>query len=578
MVAIVVLYVINLGWLGFYSYKRVKQNKNESKLFIFCVLMYVLLSTILLGLVLSFTLRYHSSPINPTLSQTALGGVSTDSIAIWARDASATSFVVEYKQIGQTTWIKSPSTMLGSESDFTGVIRLSGLVPSTTYDYRTLRQDDSLITQGTFRTLQAGGSILTFAWGSCLMVGRTYSRKLAGLGQLQNEKPDFYFLIGDNIYADIPWLNIGLGTIVDRYRSSYRETIGTDDFTRLRASIPGFYQLDDHEFINNYDEPNNTAVYRAARRAFFEYLSSPNPVSDPSEYFYNFTAGNATFFVFDTRAHRPEYIVGPAQLTAVQTWLTNAQQAGIAFKFLISPQSVTQNFKATTEGWVSYPQEREALLDFIEQNNITGCIFLSGDMHQVGVFELRPNLFEISASPVDGSGRTADHTPRGIDRELFKSYFHNIGFGVVQVDETVSPPVVTIRTHQSGGNVVMEMVRSVAGVVVCSVFLLTCHFYYVEGACNRLMKGGRGQASDCGSVKLTAEGTATVVATSEDSPPSSPVAVAVVTKKKCFLPPGPTLIAFSVSCLIIFIALVASPDTKTNFAIQIDANNNYRIL
>lgn len=551
MVLLIILYAIILMWLAYFSYRRVTQNK-DSRIFIACVALYVLVSTILLGLVVSFTFRYDVAPINPDLSQTALGGVSEDSIIIWVRDASTSSFIVEYKEVGQGAWTQSPSTDLGTGSDFTGTIRLSGLQPATTYDYRTLRQDNTVVTQGIFRTL--GKPVFTFAWGSCLMVGRTFSRKLAGLTQLRELSPDFYFLIGDNIYADIPWLNKGLGETVDRYRSSYRETVGTEDFVQLRSSIPGFHQLDDHEFINNYDEPNTTEMYKAGRRAFYEYLGSLNPATDPAEYFFNFNSGNTTFFVFDTRAHRPTHIIGPAQMAAVQAWLKNAQQAGFIFKFLISPQSVTQNFEASTEGWVSYPQEREALLDFIEQNNITGCIFLSGDLHQVGVYELRPKLFEISASPVDGSGQIKDHSPLEVDRELFKSYLHNIGFGVVHVNEQASPPVVTIRTYQSGGNVVMEMCRAIAGVVVVTLFLITMQFYYPDLE-RRISKRPTDDV-------MLGEGSNT----------------AAVPAKRWFLRTGPLLLAFTLTCFIIFFALVVSPDTKTQFAIEIDANNNYRIL
>lgn len=115
----------------------------------------------------------------------------------------------------------------------------------------------------------------------------------------------------------------------------------------------------------------------------------------------------------DTRAFRSrndvdrfsasKTMLGKRQLAALKTW---AQRKCTGFKFILSPVAMIlmapSNKTKDSDSWHGFPMERNAILDFLEEKNITNVVFLSGDIHIPFVAELRPGVFEFSLSPIAG--------------------------------------------------------------------------------------------------------------------------------------------------------------------------------
>ena len=89
-------------------------------------------------------------------------------------------------------------------------------------------------------------------------------------------------------------------------------------------------------------------------------------------------------------------MLGIAQLADLKAWLSasTASWKFIAFSVPFSLHS------KDGDCWYGFQYERAHILDYIQQNNITGVMFLSGDRHWAGVFELREGIFELSVSPI----------------------------------------------------------------------------------------------------------------------------------------------------------------------------------
>lgn len=511
---------------------------------VYCPLgLYTFGNIVLLGLVWQFNGRIDNQLQNG-LTQAAVGAVSHSSARVWVRapnhSATCVAATSEDALSTVTGW-----SHIDSSADHTTVVQLVGLQPFTKYSYTVTacaRGGEELpdrpipLDSGGFRTFpspresieEAGAHPVStrFAMGSCTMIGRTASRTLQGIRRMSETQPDFYLFLGDVIYADVPRISRGLGggrAALPMYHSMYRETFANSDFATLRTTVPGFYQIDDHEILNDFEIGNDTIdVYDTALTAWRTYVGGMNPIAPPVAWssemtntnsngaelhplYYSFQAGpHATFFVLDTRSYRRhgtkcqratdpsmasaegtnEDMLGQCQGAAVRKWLRESQDAGIAFKFLSSPQPWSNNVpphgKHCSEGWSGHLVERDELLDWIVDAGITGTVFLSGDLHQCGVFELRPGMIEVTASPFDASGQITDHAAGTLDRTIFSQHLYNQAFALITLPvsnaeepgEQEGHRQLKLEIYQGGTTMVYELLEATSIVAVGLLLLV----------------------------------------------------------------------------------------------------------
>ena len=134
------------------------------------------------------------------------------------------------------------------------------------------------------------------------------------------------------------------------------------------------------------------------------------------------------YFVFDAHYHLDQNkaeLIGAKQMESFKTWLLEKKDRAV-FKLLVSPAAWTLNLSGGTT-WRNFEQERNQVLDFIEEHDIQGCIFVSGDAHVVGVFELRKGMIEISASPFAASSPPFNTFGNNEDKTLFMQPEFKIG-------------------------------------------------------------------------------------------------------------------------------------------------------
>ena len=344
---------------------------------------------------------------------------------------------------------------LEEEADHSGVAVLAGLTAGTPYDYSVAffgRESGAPAPApigGQFTTLspELAPATVRLAFGSCVMKSQAAGYELSGLSRLLElePRPALWLMLGDLIYADVPLSGIGLGADIGLYRAHYRRTLADRHAVALERAVPGFYMIDDHEIRNDWKEHEGD-TFGAALRVWREYAGKLNPPPGPANHsarpaaakqgegtkqqgeWYTFVAAHVCVFVADTRTQRAAgTILGETQLAAAVAWLRATGDAGAAqsvgggggggggrsgrgctFKVFASPVPMTRNYAnnagAHGEGWGTYDADRGAVLDAAQawRQNAThggGVLFVSGDTHMLGVYELRPGLIEAVATP-----------------------------------------------------------------------------------------------------------------------------------------------------------------------------------
>ncbi|GMI30414.1 hypothetical protein TeGR_g8438 [Tetraparma gracilis] len=407
-------------------------------------LIYIALTSSLLVYALYF--HNHVSPqLHTASSFLTLHQVTPTSATFWVRHPEPGPFSVSLTS-GSGAELTATESFSPSD-DFTGTLLFQDLRPGTEYAFQGPGAG------GTFTTREADpNQKLTFVSGSCTMIARTARLRLLGLRSVLAQKPDFLIFLGDLIYADVPRLGGGLGGRLHMYRAMYREVFANADFAALTTNTPTYYMFDDHEIINDYNELPDSDPYEPAVRAWREYAGSTNPAlggggGGEQRHYYHFTQGSGDFFVLDTRSYRlgkeadscaatdqgeDVSMLGVEQTQTLKAWLLASTSV---FKFVASPQPLSRNVDAhgesCEEAWSGHAWEREELLDWIEgQEGLEGVVFLTGDLHQVGVYALRESIAEISASPFDASGQVSNHAKGGEDVTFFERYLGNYYYNV----------------------------------------------------------------------------------------------------------------------------------------------------
>jgi alkaline phosphatase D len=238
------------------------------------------------------------------------------------------------------------------------VVTVRGLTASTLYEFKALATADDAssktITHSikTFPALNAPANF-TFSFGSCVL--RMYPRLFGGMegyNRIYNIKPDFFMMLGDQIYIDSP---LYLGP--DSYPPKYRSAISDTAYQKLANSVPTFHIYDDHEIVNDYDQGPDTDLFKTAMLSWRRYTGSKNPdgLALGSSY-YHFHYGDVAFFVVDTRQFRSDdsigrdnatkTMLGSEQLNMLKEWL-NVVKDSAKFKFIASsvPFTLNTNFK-----------------------------------------------------------------------------------------------------------------------------------------------------------------------------------------------------------------------------------------
>lgn len=325
-----------------------------------------------------------------------VGAMTSSSCKVKVRTDAVADVKIEYadnSSFNNSTTTSAVTTVAGD--DYTAEVPISGLTANDVYWYRVLVDDVAQSTGFThkFKTFPSGSA--TFKFGVFADVAprdntaKVYKRAL-DKGAL------FAMQIGDLDHRD--------PTSLAEARTMHREMkdpskLHGADFAEFALSKMSVVHVwDDHDYCGN-DSDKNCAVRSDMWQAFDEHWPTYTRPNASAGLWHSFVVGDAEFFVLDLRSQRDDngdtdnsdksMLDGDEITDDQKDWLKDGLDDSTAtWKFIVS--SVTGNPTArprATDAWKSFSTEREELQDYIEDNNITGVIMLTGDLHTGGAID-----------------------------------------------------------------------------------------------------------------------------------------------------------------------------------------------
>lgn len=360
-----------------------------------------------------------------------LGYSEMREVVLWVQTTEAANVQFAYWPTDDKTDVHLTSSQLTTKADYFVTKAIADEVePSTdyTYELRLNGKAVSLPYPTTFQTQtlwqwRTDPPAFTVAVGSCSYINETiYDRPNNAYGgdydiftRIHERRPDAMLWLGDNTYLrEVDW-NSRTG-IMKRYTHSR----SLPELQPLLASTHHYAIWDDHDYGPN-DSDRSYVHKDKTLEAFSLFWGNPS-VGLPDVQGGITTAfqwADMDFFLLDNRYFRnPNHRKSGEQVyfgTTQLEWLIDALVASRApFKFVATGGQIL-NSEPVFENYIRLaPEERAYLLGRIQEENIKGVIFLTGDRHHTELssyVNAKGNVvYDLTASPLtSGSGSNRDN-------------------------------------------------------------------------------------------------------------------------------------------------------------------------
>lgn len=235
--------------------------------------------------------------------------------------------------------------------------------------------------------------------------GEPYGGENFIFNEIYKCKPDIMMWLGDNTYLRPADWGSRTG-ILKRY--TYDR--GMPEIQPLLASTHHYAIWDDHDFGPN-DASYSYSKRHLALEAFKLFWPNPDNGGFPwAGITNNFTYADAEFFMLDNRWNRTERRVdGSGHILGIEQedWLIDALKASRANFKIVCVGGQFLNSLRVFENHSQYAIERQRILQRINNDNISGVVFLTGDRHfsEISTFQL-PNgarIWDVTTSPMTSS-------------------------------------------------------------------------------------------------------------------------------------------------------------------------------
>jgi alkaline phosphatase D len=354
----------------------------------------------------------------------SFGDTSGETLTLRVREFSACD----------TCWLISVQmTEAGTGSGFRswkGAIE--GLKPGTRYAYGIFASGFTGERGGlNFRTEPNGPARFKVAVASCMNGENAPSQPSWNIieEQLNTGEPNFQVLLGDNMYTSQN------PPTKDHYWFKYFQQRNVPEFANVFRAFPTVAIWDDHDYGPN-DEDSTFAQKDIARSAYTA-LYPHHPLAGDGIY-HKFSwggdgsgaGGGVEFFMMDDRWGRdcPKNMpagYSPKMYGATQfDWLKTSLLASKAtFKVIANGSTLSSTCWGT---------QKQALFDYIVNNNIGGVLFVTGDIHRSLVSTRTPSggypLYELTSSGIGSPSTPAEWS-----------------FGIMEFNTTLADPTVTLK-------------------------------------------------------------------------------------------------------------------------------------
>ncbi|GEM_PF-327706 len=411
----------------------------------------------------------------PVLLGLMLGHVTYREARLWVRADRACTAVWECWPEGAPEQGRSTRLTLDGEDFFLGALTATLLQPDRPYDSRLyLEAPDgsrSAIETVPFHTalvwqFQDTMPTLRFAAGSCTYIneqgydrpGKPYGGEYGILESIADQQPDAMFWLGDNTYLRDPDFSSRSGVY-----HRYAHTRATPEMQRLLRSVPNYAIWDDHDFGPN-DADGSFVHKQWTLDAFRDFWANPSyGAAGMNGTMSSFSWADVDVFLLDNRWNR-----SPNGAKTFAPTLLGAEQENWLIASLINSKAT---FKLVLMGgqllntaavWETYqnlaPEERQRLLDRIDQESIDGVVVLSGDRHHSEISRLDlPGgawIYDLTVSPLTSGA----HKPKEENNALLLpgSLLEQRNFAIMEVTGGRGSRILNVRFHDVDGMLLFE--------------------------------------------------------------------------------------------------------------------------
>ncbi len=344
-------------------------------------------------------------------------------VALWVQTKEHAHVRIEYWTIDDPkTVMTTEEYMTLKEEAYSVHLIADQLEPGHKYGYRLFINDQEVqrpyplrFQSQTLWQYRTDPPDFKFIAGSCFYInepeydrpGKPYGSHFEILDAIGREQADFMMWLGDNIYLrEVDW-NSRTG-IYHRY--THMRSLQA--LQPLLGSMHHYAIWDDHDYGPN-DSDRSFWGKKITEQAFKDFWANPNyDLTGKGGITGTFFWSDCQFFLLDNRYHRSktgfeEQILGDAQIQ----WLIDALRYSKAqYKFICIGGQFLSDAKIY-ENYANYEKEKERILYLLDQYNIHGVVFLTGDRHSSEITKLetkKGNVFyDVTSSAL--TSKTYDH-------------------------------------------------------------------------------------------------------------------------------------------------------------------------
>ena len=332
-----------------------------------------------------------------------LGDVTTNGASLWLRPYVESTLQVKVLQETKEAAQVSLDDITPGKSYHLSV---DGLEADTHYDFYVY-DGDAVISKGTFRTMpdRDSGENFRITFGSCSHKIGLHNPNL--IQQIVSREPHMMVLLGDIAVDD-------RDDQINLHRADYLLRDLSDPWQTLISQVPVYAAWDDHDYLNNdlagIPEPFTEEDRTALRKVWQENWNNPAAAAEGLQF--NTRVGPVELIVLDTRSYRNVEARGQrgSYLGEEQMqWLQEVLKESTApFKVISSGTMWSDYVTKGKDSWGTWDTlAREDLFQFIENEQIDGVVFISGDRHGARGFQMpRPSghvFYEFEAATLGGS-------------------------------------------------------------------------------------------------------------------------------------------------------------------------------
>ncbi|NIA29592.1 MAG: alkaline phosphatase [Actinobacteria bacterium] len=388
-----------------------------------------------------------------------VGDVTGHSAKFWLRTWGRQPVQIIAREKGGTDFLfRSAKKFARKEKEFTAILELKRLKPQTTYEYKLIVNYEQQHEIFTFTTFPQQGQQSKFLLGFGDGAGYTPQHEYMW-NTILAQHPQFFLLLGDNVYIDHPERPA-------TQQFCYYRIQSRPEYRRFTGNTPVYAIWDDHDFTFNdgVGSPfvNKPAWKMNVWRLFKNQWNNPfygGGEEHPGCWF-DFPYGDVEFIMLDCRYYREQPKGNPAasMLGKFQKqWLfSKLKNSKATFKVIASSVPWAKGTKpGSLDTWDGHPREREEIFKFIENNKIEGVILLSADRHRSDAWKIeRPEGYDFYE--FESSKLTNIHTHKIMPGAIF-GYNKKCSFGQLYFDTTKDNPQVTYRIFSIDNEEIFRM-------------------------------------------------------------------------------------------------------------------------